>query len=144
MDIVQKIFFTSSSKYCHKKLVYTSYSENEQSFVNDILDFIKEHSVDILIPILDETFTISKYAEAFREHTHLFLADYNTLMTAHDKVKISAIAESLDVAVPKTWKLTDLITSINSKSIDVSNLPFLNWLAKQLLKKIKNNLPKIL
>lgn len=105
----EKYCIAGASRYCSGKLLYTHQDKNEEQFLDDILSFIDEKKIDILVPVLSESFIFEKHIEKFASKVRYFLPDYEKVQAAHNKKRISEIAQTLDIAVPETWDVADLL-----------------------------------
>lgn len=112
------------SRRCASTMIYSSPFTQQETFVNEICDFVRSKNINIVIPILEETYTLAKHAEKLQHcPAALLLPKYSQILALHDKGRLTATAESLGIPVPRTWELTalladkDLVTELPSKVI---------------------------
>lgn len=92
------------SKYSESYFLYPSAKSEPKLFIQRIRDFVNENDVDVLIPIYEETFVISKYRDSF-SNVIVPLGGYKTLMKANNKQYLMNFASELGVKTPKTWTI---------------------------------------
>ena len=61
----RKIGMCQWSKYPSAKYTYTSHYENEEGFIEDILEICKKERIDIVFPSHNETEILAKHSERF-------------------------------------------------------------------------------
>jgi len=117
------------SKYCAEKVIYPN-PRNEKLFVKFLLDYVRNNSIDVLMPIGYLTTTIlSKYKDEFIKYTKLPVADWASMEIACNKERTMEFAEKIGIKVPKTYSCIDEIKSfpIVIKGIKESNnLSYIN------------------
>lgn len=97
------------SRYSKGHFLYPSpYNTNNEKFIDCIIDKIISSKVDVLIPVSEETFLISKFKERFEKHVGLAVPDYDQVLLAHNKDKWEFIARTLGICVPETFDPTTL------------------------------------
>lgn len=99
----------SCSKYCAGKMIYSSPFTRQEQFIREINAFCEQHGIDVIMPVLEETYTLAKYRELLRTGARLFLPDYSQILTVHDKGRLTATAKSLGIPTPRTWELVELL-----------------------------------
>lgn len=101
------------SRYCSKKLICPD-PRNEKEFIQFLIDFLSNNSVDVLIPIgYITTVTISKHKTELVPFVKIPIADYEKIQIASNKAKTMQLAGSLGIPIPQEY------TSID----DVDNYP---------------------
>ncbi len=91
------------SKYATKRVVYPSPKTRPDTFIDYLLDELKETSYDILFPMEEETLLlIAKNRERFSKLTHLLIPDYEKIEFARNKKNIIKKAQELGIPYPKT------------------------------------------
>ena len=110
----------SVSRYCSKSMRYSSPFTKQRQFLKDINTFLEANAVDILIPVLEETYTIAKYRNDLSPQVASFLPDYTQILAVHDKSRLTNLARGLGISVPPTWEATDLLTG----EYAAADLPF--------------------
>lgn len=97
------------SRYVKKSYIYTSPLVSQEKFISDLIDIIKKERPDVLLPVGNEsTVTVSKYKKELEKYVKVPIADYESLVIAHDKLKAAELAESVGVPIPKTFSASNL------------------------------------
>ncbi len=92
------------SKYCKQKMLYHNPKINEDIFIDDIINFINNYKVDVLIPIgISTCVAVSKNKQKLSKYVKLAVADYNIFKIAHDKSKTLEAARKVGVPIPKSF-----------------------------------------
>ena len=99
------------SRHASGRHVYTSPFLDETRFVEDILRIIDKEKIDVLIPVLEETYFVARHRALLSPHVHIFMAEYRDLISLHDKRSLKNIAGRLGVGMPKTVELEDAMSS---------------------------------
>ena len=76
------------SRYTKKYFRICSPRENAEQFRSDLCDIIRRESVDLLIPVFEETLHIAAEIEQFRKLTRVFCDDIDKLTTLHNKYNL--------------------------------------------------------
>lgn len=111
------------SRYSKGHFMYPSPFKDEEEFINCILDNINKLKAEVLIPVFEETFLISKYKDKFSKHVKMVVPDYDQVLTAHNKDKWEPIAKELRIPIPESYSINDLING--RYSIEELNYPVL-------------------
>lgn len=99
------------SKYCKQKVIYPN-PRSEAEFVDFMLDYVKNNSVDVLLPIgYLSTTALSKHKEDFEPYVKLPVADYSSMEIAADKYRTMTAADKVGVKTPKMFLTPEEITS---------------------------------
>lgn len=77
-------------------------------FIDDLKRLIKENSIDLLVPSIEEVFYIAHHQEELRELADVFCSPFDVLATLHHKVKFQELCTSLGLRVPQTVVATSL------------------------------------
>jgi predicted ATP-grasp superfamily ATP-dependent carboligase len=78
-------------------------------FIKSIIDLIKTHQPEVIIPVgINTTIPISYYKNQLNELTKVPVSDYNTLKKLHDKESCIRLANKYGLRVPKTYKPKNL------------------------------------
>jgi len=94
---------TKLSRYCRTELDYPVSTDDADAFVNSILGFVRSHSIDLIIPVTDWTMgPLSAQRGRFKGLCRIVMPSKTAFEIASDKYRTIRLAESLDVAVPKT------------------------------------------
>ena len=110
----------SFSRYCSKSMVYSSPFTEQHKFIEDINRFSKDNAIDVLVPVLEETYTVAKCRNDLSPDVAVFVPEYTQILAAHDKGKVTEIARELGLPVPPTWEAKGFLAGEFAASI----LPF--------------------
>jgi predicted ATP-grasp superfamily ATP-dependent carboligase len=92
------------SKYCSQKAVYPDPVTKEEEFVQWLITYAQRERIDVLLPIAyHANVIISKYKEHISKYMKVAIADYQQMLTAADKARSMAFAESVGIKVPKVY-----------------------------------------
>lgn len=102
----------SFSKYVHKNELYENFLENEEQFLHDLEQIIIKHKPNddryyVLMPILQETMLIARYAERFSKYIEVAAPDYSAIDQVYPKNHLFRTAEKLNINIPKTFQPED-------------------------------------
>lgn len=108
IDVITSDFVPLSmsfaSKYSKGNFIYPSpFSPDHNSFVTSIISAVKRYGSQVLIPVSEETFLVSKNKHLLSEHIRMVVPDYDQILTAHNKDRWELIATKLGVKVPQTF-----------------------------------------
>src|SRR5690606_7289969 len=82
----RKLNASRFSKYCNEFVCYPDPDEDEEGFVNFLIEYIKEKQIQALLPMGDRVAEIaSKNKEKFKKVTNLLVPDFDVFMIARDK-----------------------------------------------------------
>ncbi|MFC1682625.1 ATP-grasp domain-containing protein [Candidatus Zixiibacteriota bacterium] len=93
------------SRFCHRHFVYPSPYLHPERFIETLAQKGKEHDCQVVIPMHEEGFVIARHRDRLEPHLKVPLADYDQIMTLHSKERFYALAQDLDVPIPKTLVL---------------------------------------
>jgi len=99
-------FFATAklSRYCRTKFDYPVSTQDPGAFVDAVLEFVREHSIDLVIPVTDWTLgPISVQRERFAGICRIAMPSQYALDSVSDKCRTIKMAESLGIGVPKTY-----------------------------------------
>ncbi len=100
------------SRYCKGRMTYPSPFTEQEAFIKRINNFIKENQIDILIPVLEETFTCLKNQDILKQSgVHFLFPRYEDALKIHAKASLTALANELNIDTPPTWELTEVLSS---------------------------------
>jgi predicted ATP-grasp superfamily ATP-dependent carboligase len=100
---------TFYSKYCSKKIIYPPPSTEKSKFVEFMLSFVKENSIDFLVPTSDLTiYPISEKLDEFNHYTKVACPEKGIFDKAYDKAETLKIAKKLNIHIPKTYFVNKL------------------------------------
>lgn len=92
------------SKYCSNKVVYFNPINEEEKFVENILDIVKNNDYDVVFPVADNCLKpIIQNREEFNKYTKIALPDNEIFMKAYDKGNTLKIAIENNIPCPKTY-----------------------------------------
>ena len=92
------------SKYCSNKVVYFNPTNEEEKFVENILDIVKNNDYDVVFPVADNCLKpIIQNREEFNKYTKIALPDNEIFMKAYDKGNTLKIAIENNIPCPKTY-----------------------------------------
>ncbi len=93
------------SRHAASRHVYASPFLDEARFVEDLLMIIDKEKIDVLIPVLEETYFVARHRAVLAPHVRIFMAEYEKLISLHDKRSLKTIADRLGVSMPMTVEL---------------------------------------
>jgi len=99
---------SSYSKHSYGKIHYPSPFRQQNQFIETIIYAIKKLNLEVLIPVGEETYLISKYKEEFLKHIKLCIPDYNKILIAHNKDSWQQIAQANLIPTPKNYEIDEL------------------------------------
>lgn len=92
------------SKYVNSHFIYPSYKDSPCEFIRCLNKNVERKNIDIIMPISEETYVISKYRNAIKK-AKVPVPDYNSIVLANNKSKLLAFADSLGINVPQTYRV---------------------------------------
>lgn len=91
------------SKYTMKRCLYRSPKRDMRGFVLDVVSIAERENVGVIMPIgVDTSVPLSLYKPLVEKYARMVIADYKSLIVAHDKALAVKLAERLGVPVPRT------------------------------------------
>lgn len=99
---------TFHSRHAAGTARYTSPFRDEECFVADIERIIRRERIDVLIPVLEETYMVARHQERLAASAGLLLADYQSILRLHDKQSLRLLAANCGVAMPATLTLDEV------------------------------------
>jgi len=96
------------SKYSSSYFVYPSYKLRPELFIDCLRHYIERNNIEVLMPIYEETFVISKYKDRFPSNVKIPVADYETLIKANNNRYLMNFANEIGVKIPMTWTIDDI------------------------------------
>jgi predicted ATP-grasp superfamily ATP-dependent carboligase len=96
------------SRWIRGHFTYPSPFRAQAEFVDFLNRVSRSHGIQVLVPVMEETFAVAKYRHALQDRYKIALADYNQLLCLHDKGKWGALAEAHGIAVPRTVSMEAL------------------------------------
>lgn len=108
------------SKYSKSYFQYPSPYSREKEFIESLIVNIERLGVEVLIPVFEESFLISKYKDRLGKHVKLVVSDYEKVLTLHNKDRWQPIAANMGISVPMSYSATKL----KNGEIDINTLRF--------------------
>lgn len=103
------------SRYVDKKVILPDARINEQEFLNELLNVLKNETYDALIPVSYISFKIcSKYQDRIKGLTGLCITSHDNIELSQDKARTNKLANELGIPFPKSL-------SVNPEEIDLSS-----------------------
>jgi predicted ATP-grasp superfamily ATP-dependent carboligase len=101
----RKVFAAAKlSRYCRLDFDYPISTDDAQAFVDAIFEFAALHAIDLIVPITDWTLQpLSEQRGRFEGTCRVALPPHDAVVTASDKYRTVDLAQSLGIAVPRTW-----------------------------------------
>lgn len=97
------------SRFCSLKLDYPVSTDDTEIFVEAILKFVRQNSIDLVVPITDWTLQpLSEMREAFHGVCQVVLPPRPAVELAGDKYKTVELASTLGIDIPATLLLTQV------------------------------------
>lgn len=91
------------SRYCNTALAYPASTDDAGAFVDSILEFVRAHAIDLIIPVTDWTlWPLSVQRDLFAGICRIALPSQRALESVSDKHRTLELAESLGIGVPRT------------------------------------------
>lgn len=104
----KKINMSRLSKYTSHFIQLPDPVSHEKDYINKIEEFLRNNTIDVIIPMEDETVELVLLNKKILGNTKTLLPDYETFMIARDKSKTMQKAEELGVSIPKTYHANDI------------------------------------
>lgn len=96
------------SRYSSSYFEYINFRENPELFIKSIKNYLKKNNSQVLMPMYEETFVISKYRDAFGNNIKIPLIDHEKLMKINNKRYLMDFAEEIGVKIPQTYKIDEI------------------------------------
>ncbi|WP_161630025.1 carboxylate--amine ligase [Desulfogranum mediterraneum] len=109
-----------ASRYSSGHFVYPSPFVDQKKFIRCLVENIQRLGARVLIPVLEETFLISKYSHDLSQYVDMVVPSYKQILVAHNKDQWEAVARAHDIPVP----LTVTAASLQEQRGKVDDLPF--------------------
>jgi predicted ATP-grasp superfamily ATP-dependent carboligase len=97
-----------ASRYSSGHFVYPSPFRDPEGFVRCLEEQIARVSAQVLIPVFEETFLISKHKERLSAAVSMVVPDYSQILLAHNKRDWEPLARRLDIPVPASYSPDEL------------------------------------
>ena len=102
---------TAVSRHCTGSMTYSSPFTEQKQFLGDITTFIQKNNIDILLPVLEETYTIAKNRSQLEGKVAFAIPEYASILAVHDKGRLAFLAEQLGIPIPATLELATVLSS---------------------------------
>ena len=103
------IAMSFASRYSKGHFLYPSpYTQENERFIDCIIENIIRYKAKVLIPIHEETFLIAKHKERFSNLVGLVVPEYDQILLAHNKDRWENVARELMISVPETFDPDDI------------------------------------
>jgi predicted ATP-grasp superfamily ATP-dependent carboligase len=99
---------TFFSRYVSDKFLYPSPYSTPEAFLETIKKKVKQYNIDVLLPVHEETFLISKHIDEFRKIANVPSPEYKAILSVHNKDKLYSHLKSLNILTPKTIPLSEI------------------------------------
>ena len=109
-----------ASRYSKDYFVYPSPYTRQMEFIEALTDKLMSYKCEVLLPVHEETFLISKYQKEISKITKIIVPEYNKILTAHNKDKWTNIALKLNIPVPKSYDIKNIKKNIQ----DINDIKF--------------------
>ena len=100
---------TAFSRHCAGAFRHASPFTDQERFWNDLTAFLRRKQIDVLIPVLEETYCLARTPERLPASVHTLLPRYAHVLAVHDKARLHDLARSLGIPVPQTRELSDVM-----------------------------------
>jgi predicted ATP-grasp superfamily ATP-dependent carboligase len=97
-----------ASRYSKGHFIYPSPFRNQNEFIECLLKNIYRLKANVLIPVFEETFLISKFKNKLLEHVQMVVPDYEQILNVHNKDRWQPIAAKLNIPFPKSCTIDEL------------------------------------
>lgn len=99
----KKVNMSKYSKYTTRFVQLPDPVDKKHEYINKVKEFIQYNTIDIVIPMEDETVELFLLNDKILGNAKTLLPDYDVFMIARDKSKTMVRAEELGLPVPKTY-----------------------------------------
>lgn len=96
------VALTYYSKWITSYRIVPSPKQKTDSFINVLIEEVKQKQIDWIIPTCEEIFYIAKHKENFEQYSKVYCEDFSKLIELHDKYRFIKKADSLGLMVPDT------------------------------------------
>ncbi len=92
------------SRYCKTSFSYPVSTECAAAFVDEIVKFVTDQQIDLVVPITDWTIVpLSEHRERFIIGCRIALPSRGAIELASDKYQTLRLAEEIGIKTPRTW-----------------------------------------
>lgn len=97
----------SHSKFVAERIITAPPTQETLRFLEELKQIIRKKSIDLLIPMFEESFYIAKHLPEFTCLTDVFLSPFETLERFHNKIQFLELCAELSIRAPRTITATD-------------------------------------
>jgi len=97
-----------ASRFSRGHFIHPSPFKDQEGFIDCIIENVHRLKAQVLIPVFEETFLLSKYKDVVSPHVAMAIPDYGQVLTAHNKDRWMPLAGSLGIPVPRTFTAGEL------------------------------------
>ena len=95
------------SNHIAKYFAYPSPYSEPYKFIKKIKEQIKIHHIDVILPIHEETFLLSKHIRELEKIVSVPIPNYESILMVHNKNNLFDLLKNHDINTPKTFALED-------------------------------------
>jgi glutathione synthase/RimK-type ligase-like ATP-grasp enzyme len=93
------------SRYLLKTKLVSSPSRDFSNYRNDILEFVKENEINVILPVYEESFWIAKLKPDLPQSVFCFCDDFSKMTKLHNKFLFIKLCQDIGLTVPKTLQV---------------------------------------
>ena len=113
----EKLSYGYMTRYASKKIICPSSKKNISAYHEFILNYVKDNTVDVLIPMNDDSAKyLSSNKTALLKHANFSIPDLDVFMKGYDKNQLMQVCNKNNFPHPKTIDLEKNITLINNSN----------------------------
>jgi len=94
------------SEHVKQAIITASPTFETRTFVGQIADAVKAHSIELVVPAFEEVFYLSRHLGDLPHPKRYFCSPLETLARLHDKKRFVELAQQLDLPVGRTITVT--------------------------------------
>lgn len=120
-----QVFMTDSLRFPLAKnsrsltqfIISPSPRNNIENYQAALLDIIKTHRIDYLLPMCEESFYIAKIKDTLTPHCDVLCPDFNLMHQLHSKYDILSLCQDTGITLPQTETL-DFSREITAETLE--------------------------
>ena len=98
------ISMSFASRYSKGHFLYPSpFAQDNEKFIDCIIENISRFKAKVLIPVYEETFLVAKYKERLSGLVGMVVPDYDKILLAHNKDRWENVAQEMKICVPESF-----------------------------------------
>ncbi len=82
-------------------------NEDSERYLDELLDIVQAESVDLVVPVSEESLHVAALHERLPAGVRLFCAGQDAMLALHDKYRFNVMASSFGLSVPDSCLVTD-------------------------------------